>query len=308
MGRQDDSARTTVVMTGATNGIGAAALQVLARGERRRIIVGARGTGRTVPEGVETLSLDLASLDSVRAFAAAVIADLDGAPIDALVLNAGIQASGRRGRTVDGVETAFGVNHLAHYLLARLLAPHLADDGRLVFTTSDTHDPAVIPFGPRSLDPAALARPAGGLPGSGLRAYAASKLCNLLTARSFADSADVAARGITVVAYNPGLTLGTRLMTSGRGSQRLTSALLTPVLGVVERVRPQYSAGTPERAGKVLAGFAEGSLTPPPPGTVYASLVRGEVTYPSPSALALDDAKRDELWDLSAEMVGLGRR
>jgi NAD(P)-dependent dehydrogenase (short-subunit alcohol dehydrogenase family) len=53
----------------------------------------------------------------------------------------------------------FAVNHLAHYLLARLLVPRMADHGRLVITTSDTHDPAVTPIAPKTLEPQALAHP-----------------------------------------------------------------------------------------------------------------------------------------------------
>jgi NAD(P)-dependent dehydrogenase (short-subunit alcohol dehydrogenase family) len=298
------SARRTVVMTGGTNGIGAAALQRLAHEPRTRVIVGARGTGRKVPGGVEVLGLDLASLDSVRAFAAEVVDALDGAPIDALVLNAGTQASDLKGRTADGFETTFGINHLAHYLLARLLAPRLADGGRLVITTSDTHDPAVTPLGPKSLDPAALAHPTGGGFGSGMRAYASSKLCNLLTARYLANSPDLAERSITVVAFNPGLTVGTNLGGRSPRTQRIFAALVVPIFGIVGRIKPEYSAGRPERAGEVLSGLATGTLTPPT-GKVYASIVRGELTYPSPSTLALDDTKRDELWERSAEMVGV---
>lgn len=298
------SAYRTIVMTGATNGIGAAAIERLARQPGTRVIVGARGTGRTVPAGVEVLALDLASLDSVRAFADAVVAELDDAPIDALILNAGTQASDQKGRTSDGFETTFGVNHLAHYLLARLLAPRVADNGRLILTTSDTHDPAVTPLGPKSLDPAALAHPTGGGFGSGMRAYAASKLCNLLTARSFADAPELAKRNITVIAFNPGFTVGTNLGGRSPRTQRIFAALVVPIFSIVGRFKPEFSAGKPERAGEVLAGLASGTVTPPP-GKVYASIVRGELTYPSPSALALDDAQRDGLWEKSAEMVGV---
>jgi NAD(P)-dependent dehydrogenase (short-subunit alcohol dehydrogenase family) len=148
--------RRVVVMTGATSGLGAHALQHLAARPDTRLIVGARGSGRTVPHGVEVLPLDLASLASVRAFAAAVARQLGDARIDALVLNAGMQLSNTERRSADGYELTFAVNHLAHYLLARLLLPHLADHGRLVITTSETHDPAVIPLAPKTLDPQAL--------------------------------------------------------------------------------------------------------------------------------------------------------
>ncbi|GLZ13489.1 hypothetical protein Acsp04_37240 [Actinomadura sp. NBRC 104425] len=114
-----DDARV-VVMTGATFGSGAAAVQEIARRPGVLVIVGARGIGRTVPAGVETLPLDLASLGGVREFAAAVASRLGGTPIDALVLTAATLSRYAGGRTTDGFETAFGVNLLAHCLPARL--------------------------------------------------------------------------------------------------------------------------------------------------------------------------------------------
>ncbi|MDA0635459.1 SDR family NAD(P)-dependent oxidoreductase [Nonomuraea sp. MCN248] len=88
------------------------------------------------------MPLDLAQLDSVRAFAASVRERLGGGPVDALVCNAGVVLPEAGGRTVDGFETTFAVNHLAHYLLSRLLLPVLADGARIVLTTSGAHDPA----------------------------------------------------------------------------------------------------------------------------------------------------------------------
>lgn len=293
-----------IVMTGATSGIGAQALELLAREPGARVLVGARGTNRVVPGGVQTVPLDLTSLGSVREFAHAVTEQLAGSPIDVLVLNAAVQMRHLDGRTADGFEITFGVNHLAHYLLARLLLPHVADEGRIVVTTSDTHDPNQVPFGPRSLDPAALAHPAGrGGVGSGFRAYAASKLCNLLTARSLADEPGVRERRIRVIAYDPGLTGGTNLAQLGPWAQRAVSVAGRPLLSLVGRVNPAFAMGTPQRAGQVLAQLATGELAPPP-GVVYVSLVRGEVTFPAPSALARDDAVRDDLWTRSAVMVG----
>ena len=77
----------------------------------------------------------------MRSFAAAVAERLGDTPIDALVLNAGRSGNADELRA-DGYETTFAVNHLAHYLLLRLLLQRLADHARLVLTTSSTHDPA----------------------------------------------------------------------------------------------------------------------------------------------------------------------
>ena len=110
----------TIVMTGATSGIGAHALAHLAASPSTEIIVGARG-GRDLPNAT-VLPLDLASLQSVRDFADAVKQQLGNTRIEMLVLNAGAQFRQAQ-RSVDGFEMTFAVNHLSHYLLTRLLCP-----------------------------------------------------------------------------------------------------------------------------------------------------------------------------------------
>jgi NAD(P)-dependent dehydrogenase (short-subunit alcohol dehydrogenase family) len=295
----NQNSQKMVVMTGATSGIGAHALAHFVAQADTHVIVGARGAG---PGAVDVLPLDLASLTSARTFAEAVTQRLGGAPIDMLVLNAGAQY-GKGQRSADGFEATFAVNHLAHYLLARLLLPSMADGGRLVITTSDTHDPAILPFAPRVLEPQQWAyNPKF----AAVRAYSASKLCNLLTARAFAALDEVQKRHIQVIVYNPGLTTGTKLGRKDRERQAPArpSAFLRAALGVISKFKSAFYPGTPERAGEVLAQLALGTVTVPP-GRVYASLVRGELTFPDPAKLAQSDEARDRLWRESAGMVGL---
>ncbi|MPZ54880.1 MAG: hypothetical protein GEU79_19505 [Acidimicrobiia bacterium] len=107
-------------------------------------------------------------------------------PVDALVLNAGMVLPDVTGRTVDGFETTFAVNHLAHYLLLRLLLTALADQAIVVLTTSGTHDPAnnAVLAPPRHADAELLAHPDRDtrVPKAGEHAYTASRLCTVLTA------------------------------------------------------------------------------------------------------------------------------
>jgi NAD(P)-dependent dehydrogenase (short-subunit alcohol dehydrogenase family) len=300
-------AERIVVMTGATNGLGVYAVKRIAAQADTQMIIGARGSGRTAPAGTQIIPLDLASLASVRTFADEVKRRLNGGPINMLVLNAGARFRSGSQQSADGFEATFAVNHLAHYLLARLLLSSMADGARLVITTSDTHDPAIIPIGPRTLDPQRLAHPPAARFGSSIFAYPASKLCNLLTARSFAALDEVKARHIQVIAYNPGLTLGTRLGSpdSQRQSEaRMPGPLPRAIIGLLSRVNSAFYPGTPERAGEVLADLTLGTVTPPP-GRLYVSLVKGEITFPDPSVLARSNAARDMLWRESAIMVGL---
>ncbi|MBV9448306.1 MAG: SDR family NAD(P)-dependent oxidoreductase [Streptosporangiaceae bacterium] len=294
----------TIVMTGATSGIGAHALQHLTAQPGTRALIGARpSSARPASPGTEVLPLDLSSLAEVRAFAAAVLGRLDGDPVDVLVLNAGTQFMNTRARSADGYELTFAVNHLAHYLLARLLLPAVADGGRVILTTSDTHDPRVIRSAPRSLDIDAWARPGG----SSLVAYSASKLGNLLTAEKIAVLPETAERHITSIAFNPGLTGGTGLSRSAPAAARVLMQGLRPVFMLLSRFRPALYMNTPEHAGQTLAQLADGTFTPPA-DRVYASLVRGNLEYPDPSDLARNPAARDEMWHRSAELTGLTRQ
>lgn len=179
---------STMVMTGGSSGFGAIAAERLTRSGKARLILGARRTA----SGGDSIPLDLTELDSVRAFAAAVRERLGQTPVDALVLNAGVIHPHVDGRTADGFETTFAVNHLAHHLLVRLLLPALRDGALVVLTTSGTYDPAtqagLTP--PRHADADLLAHPDRD-PGldprprkAGEHAYTASKLCAVLTALS----------------------------------------------------------------------------------------------------------------------------
>jgi NAD(P)-dependent dehydrogenase (short-subunit alcohol dehydrogenase family) len=281
-------------MTGKTAGIGAVAAKRIFNTPNTQLILGARENRNS---SIETLTLDLARLSNVRSFVQSLSKRLDGAKIDILIMNAGAQFGDTRHRTGDGFESTFAINHLAHYLLLRLLTPSLAKNATIVITTSDVHDPKMVPFGPKELDPEALAHPKdkgkGFMPG--LRAYASSKLCDLLTARAFAASADAQINGIRVIAYNPGLTAGTSLFRAWPWWAKLMMVAASTL---------RSGKNTIEQAGNAIADLGLGSIVPPS-GRMYASLVKGKLTWPDPSELAQSDAARRGLWVESAQMVGL---
>jgi NAD(P)-dependent dehydrogenase (short-subunit alcohol dehydrogenase family) len=288
-----------IIMTGATKGIGHVAATHLVVTPDTRLIVGARGDG--APAGCETLPLDLTSLDSVRGFAKA----LGDEPIDILVMNAGIQFNDVGGRSTDGFENTFATNHLAHYLLARLLLPHVSAGGRIILTSSGTHDPALktgVPA-PRHADAAKLANPDldpdkdRSAIAAGLRAYASSKLCNLLTARSIAALPDVQARSIAVHAYDPGLTPETGL---ARNAPWPVRTFVWPLLPLF--VPFSKSMNSLANAGKALADLSTGTVSG---DRLYMSLRRAKPEWPDASILAQDDAVAAKLWADSAAMVGL---
>lgn len=292
-------------MTGATSGIGAETLKHLTKLENTLIIIGARGSNRQVPQGTEILPLDLSSLNSVREFATLVKNRIGDNQIDLLILNAGANFGNNTTPTVDGFEPTFGTNHLSHYLLSRLLWTNMSDNGKLIFTTSDTHDPALFPFGPKSIQPQELAHPLDPKLSKGMKAYAASKLCNLLTAKYFAENSLIQKKGISVIAYNPGATSGTALGGNQTAFAKfMMTNILIPIMRLVGVFKPQFYVGSVQRAGEALAELSLNKVVPPQ-NKFYASLVKGKITFPNPSKLAQTNEAKEILWNESAKMVDL---
>ena len=215
------------------------------------------------------------------------------------------------GRTVDGFETTFAVNHLAHYLLLRLLLPALADDAVVVLTTSGTHDPAtkagLAP--PRHADAELLAHPDRDpdrddrTRKTGEHAYTASKLCAVLTARSLSEHRDVQTRRPTVVAYDPGQVFGTGLAKDLSFPLRTAWALLGTPIGRPLR-RLNHNLNSRAAAGNTLGDLAL-RVSTPPNGRIYATLRHAQLTWPDPSELARRDELARALWNDSARLVGL---
>jgi NAD(P)-dependent dehydrogenase (short-subunit alcohol dehydrogenase family) len=286
----------TVVMTGGTAGFGAIAAKRISDTPNTKLILGARDTKNSP---IDALPLDLARLSNVRSFVQALTKKLDGTKIDVLILNAGAQFGNTKHRTEDGFESTFAINHLAHYLLLRLLTPNLAKNATVVITTSDVHDPKMNPLGPKVLDPETLAHPGekgrGFIPG--FRAYSSSKLCDLLTARAFEASTEAQMNGMRVIAYNPGLTPDTSLYRAWPWWAKL-------MMASASLVRPLAGINTIEQAGNAIADLGLGMIVPPP-GRIYASLVKGRLTWPDPAELAQSDTAMKELWVDSAYMVGM---
>ena len=284
----------TALVTGATSGLGRVAAGLLAATPGWRVLAAARDPAagaRVAAElgpGTGVVPLDLADLGSVRAAAAAAASE---APVDALLLVAGVQLTRADHASADGFELTFAVSHLGHHLLTRELLPHLAPGARVVVVSSGTHFGTLRESGPfprpRWADPRALARPRAG---SGLRAYATSKLANVYFGR------ELAARHpeLSVAVFDPGLVPATGLARGYPAPARAAYAALTPLL-----TRLPF-AQTPAQAGGQLAALVTG-----PAGRSGRYVARGAESPPSPEST--DPARARELWDVSDELVGAAR-
>lgn len=201
------------VITGANSGVGLAAAQIL--GSRGAEVVlacrnlnKAYAVARTIPghdKGrVDVRRIDLADLDSVRAFA-----DGFSDPFDVLINNAGVLGVPRR-VTAAGVEEHFAANYLGHFLLTQLLLPQVTD--RVVVTGSREHRRGLI-----DLDDLGWER----RPYQVFPAYAASKLACLLFLAELDRRLVAAGSPVRAVGAHPGATATN--ITGGTGNPVLTA-------------------------------------------------------------------------------------
>src|SRR5690625_2200882 len=191
----------TVLVTGATSGIGLEAAVMLARAGASTVIVG-RNPAKTEsvladikrranPDTVEPMLCDFASQTDIRRFAAEFLARYSR--LDVLINNAGGVHS-RRTLTEDGIETTFAVNHLGYFLLTNLLLERLMASvpARIVNVASHLHYKGTLDFDDLGFENDYTI----------LRAYARSKLANVLFTRLLARRLE--GTGVTVNAVHPG--------------------------------------------------------------------------------------------------------
>ncbi|KEQ23465.1 SDR family oxidoreductase [Paenibacillus tyrfis] len=235
----------TVIITGANSGMGLAATVELAR-LGAHVIMACRSRERgeqalqeaqrqSGSDRLRLMQLDLGSLASVRAFAAAFDEQHD--TLDALINNAGVVAI-KRQTTADGFEAMMGVNHLGHFLLTNLLLKPLlrSPQGRIVTVSSGAHKIGNIHFDDPHLTKGY----------SVWKGYAQSKLANILFTKELAER--LKGTKATANSLHPG-AVGTNLgvdRTTGFGRRihtLLRPFFLTPEEGARTTV---YLASSPE--------------------------------------------------------------
>jgi NAD(P)-dependent dehydrogenase (short-subunit alcohol dehydrogenase family) len=301
----------TVVLTGATGSLGRQAAVALGRaGGGRHLVVTGRDAAAAEKVAavvqaesgapVTGLPLDLTRLTDVRAFAKSVEA-ADLPPLEAIVCGAGIQIVTGLTLTEDGFETTFAVNHLAHFLLVRLLLPQLSGAGRIVFVSSDTHDPKRLTGmpSPAYTDGRTLAHPQGpkvNTAAAGRRRYTTSKLCNVYATYELARRLEAAGSAVTSNAFDPGMMPGTGLAREYTGIQAFGWNKLMPALTAV----PFLNVHTPAESGAALAGLVTDPALAATSGRYF------EVGHEAKSSVdSYDTARAAELWATSCELVGV---
>lgn len=296
------AANRTLIMTGATRGIGLeAAREILRRSPDIHLVVLGRGSSaaevlpslRKISPHVSTVDVDLSSRASVAAAGAQLEDLLDSGrlpPLRGLVFNAGVHLSNALEATVDGYERTFAVNVMSTHQLLRQLHPHIQAPTRIVVTVSDAHFGDLQHTGgtmpaPRWSIPK-IARPGGfdnpGQVRAGRRAYVTSKLGGIHLVHEWARRLP---DGIDIVSYNPSLVVGTGLARETGGAFPFLMSKIIPLLTVTPLV------DTPVPAGKKLADVILGVTS----AATGAYIHRHKAT-PS-SAESYDTNRERALWD-----------
>jgi NAD(P)-dependent dehydrogenase (short-subunit alcohol dehydrogenase family) len=267
--------RKTIVVTGASSGIGAIAARKLSEADWDVAVVG-RNPERTgaVAEsiGAAAFIADYDHLDDVRALASTL---LDRYPaIDVLANNAG-GLVGHRGDSADGFERTFQHNHLAPFLLTNLLLERLtANNGRVLNTASTANSIGHVRLG----DLNSRHRPYLG----GWRAYGTSKLETILFTKELARRTS-----LTAYSFHPGFvstSFGTDTAIGRLMMQLSRSGQITPEQGAVPLVELATSRGLDVANGTYFDGLKPNGF------------VRSQANDPTLAAA---------LWDASAAMTGI---
>jgi NAD(P)-dependent dehydrogenase (short-subunit alcohol dehydrogenase family) len=286
------------LITGANSGIGFWTAVELAR-HGAEVLLGCRNAEKglaalnklkaEIPNAkAHVVELDMASLTSIRAFAASFVSS--GAPLDILVNNAGVMAIAKRELTVDGFEQQFGTNHLGHFALTGLLLPALLKS------------PA-----PRVVTVASLAHRGGKIEFDNLQserqyapwdAYNNSKLANILFANELDRRAKAASSRLISLAVHPGISK-TNIFQNGLKGKDFKSVFMSLFGGPLMQddkmgaLPTLYAATAPEAKGGQYIG---------PDGFME---FKGYPKVVEPKPHAKDTATGEKLWEASEKLTGV---
>lgn len=278
----------TAIVTGSNSGIGYETAKALAKRGATVILAcrdaerGKSAVQRIADETSSTLvshhPLDLASLQSISMFAKCICNELDR--LDLLINNAGVMVPAKRIPTEDGFELQFGVNHLGHFALTKLLLDLLVSTkgSRVVTVSSQAHRHGRIHFD--DLNWNNRYRRYG--------AYAQSKLCNLLFTKELGRRLQDSNGDTIAVAAHPGWTNTDlqRHIPAGGLFNRLFA--MPPSQGALPILR---AAVDPEVQNGEFIG----------PHGIYE--MRGMPVRVSPSKRANNEDDAARLWEVSSELI-----
>ena len=304
----------TVLITGANVGIGFAAAKVLASRPDWHVLLACRNefkantaiaTIRDVHPSARLgyVPLDLFSLASVRRLPE-LLSSVRIPPLRGLILNAGgiNMAAKSLEFTEDGFERTFQLNFLGHFLLTNILIEQMIEPARIVFVSSDLHDPAATRMGrlrPPKYGPvqdlgygtgtAVMLHP--------MARYATAKMYAMMTAYELDRKLRKIGKAITVNSWSPGVVPTTQ---AGRGMNPIMRRMITSHW-FVRFMKSHLS--TEEEAGQALGGLVVDARY----SAVTGRYFDGFKEIPS-SLESRDEAKARSVWEQSAKLSGLSAK
>jgi NAD(P)-dependent dehydrogenase (short-subunit alcohol dehydrogenase family) len=272
-----------VLITGATNGIGLAAAEELARRGASLAIV-ARNDARAADaveritaagsEQVDVLKADLSSQESVRSLAAEALQRY--ARIDVLVNNAGAVFE-KRELSADGIELTWALNHVAPFLLTEMLLQRLKESApaRVITTSSVAHRGAEIPWDDLNAERSYAQR--------GYKRYGQTKLANILFTAELGRRLE--GSGVTANCFHPGVV--------ATGFNRNNSSLMRVLMTAMKPF-----SRSPEKGAETLVWLADSEEAGAENGGYFVDCRRAQ---PEPPGRDMNSARR--LWDITEEQV-----
>ncbi len=274
---------TTVVITGATSGIGeVAADRLAAKGARIVFVARDRARGEETLKHLHAIApgpahavhyADLSRISEMKHVAAEIVAAEPR--IDVLINNAGALFNSRK-VSEDGLEMTFTLNHMSYFVVSNLLRARMGAGSRIVSTASDAHSGAKLNFDDLQSEHGY----------SGFGAYGRSKLCNILFTREMARR--LAGTGVTANCLHPGF-VATRFGDQSGG-----------ILSFAVRLAKNFAL-TPEQGAQTIVYLASSPDVAAASGGYY---VKSKPA--TPSKAAQNDADAKKLWDISAKIAGVG--
>jgi NAD(P)-dependent dehydrogenase (short-subunit alcohol dehydrogenase family) len=229
----------TFIITGGNSGLGRqCAKNIALKNVENHVIIASRNIEKSIQAAKElvdetgnphihALPLDLSSLASVRTFCE-TFAEKDFPPLYGLVCNAIAGSGSQIKHTVDGFEMTFGTGHWGHFLLANILLTKMRSDGRIVFVSSDQHNPPRWLLHISYTDALDLAYPKQS--NRSMR-YSGTKLSNIYC--TYEMSVQIQAetnKNITVNAFNPGFMADTGLSGNAKSFGEKVAKNLGPLI------------------------------------------------------------------------------
>ena len=277
------------VVTGGNSGLGYETVKVLAS-HGAHVTLACRDTSKgeaaraAIGGSIDVRALDLASLQSIRDFAAS----LSNATIDVLINNAGVMAPPRT-TTRDGFELQFGTNHLGHFALTGLLWPALmrASHPRVVTVASNAHKPGVINFDDLQSEKKYTA----------WGAYSQSKLANLLFKNELHRRGTAVNANFSSLAAHPGYSatnLSMSVAPSVKGFGRDIFRRIESVVG-----QSAEMGALPQLYAALADEVPSGAYVGPDGWGEW----RGYPRLVTPIAIARSESLGAELWRVSEELT-----